>query len=198
MFRIILKSLKTGVLTEANPFGGHASFGFPVIDFSRCTACDECARACPTGAIQTATPAPAGKRSRCRTPRASSAARASPACPEQAVSVSTDVEVAAYSREQLARTASFDIDPARRAVAPSARWKLKRGSACPNRRPACASGSAAGSGARSTCARWTRGAATAANWRSPPRPIRCTTWNASGSTWSRVPGTPTSCSSPGP
>jgi Ni,Fe-hydrogenase III small subunit len=33
-------------------------------------------------------------------------------CPEQAVSVSTDVDIAAYSREQLARTASFDIDPA--------------------------------------------------------------------------------------
>ncbi|PYR19694.1 MAG: hypothetical protein DMF94_14950 [Acidobacteria bacterium] len=54
MLRIIVKSLKTGVLTEASPFGRHASFGFPVIDFSRCTACDECARSCPTGAIQDA------------------------------------------------------------------------------------------------------------------------------------------------
>jgi Ni,Fe-hydrogenase III small subunit len=33
-------------------------------------------------------------------------------CPEQAVDVSDDVEVAAYSREQLAQTAAFDIDPA--------------------------------------------------------------------------------------
>jgi Ni,Fe-hydrogenase III small subunit len=33
------------------------------------------------------------------------------ACQEHAISVSTDIEVAAYSREQLARTASFDIDP---------------------------------------------------------------------------------------
>ncbi len=32
------------------------------------------------------------------------------ACPEQAVSVSTGVEVAAYSRQQLARSAVFDID----------------------------------------------------------------------------------------
>ena len=56
MLRTIVKSLKTGVLTESDPFGGTASFGFPVIDFSRCTACGECARSCPTGAIQTATP----------------------------------------------------------------------------------------------------------------------------------------------
>ena len=40
MFTILAKSLKTGVVTETNPFGTHASFGFPVIDFSRCTACD--------------------------------------------------------------------------------------------------------------------------------------------------------------
>jgi Ni,Fe-hydrogenase III small subunit len=33
-------------------------------------------------------------------------------CPEQAVSVSHAVEVAAYTREQLARSASFDIDRA--------------------------------------------------------------------------------------
>ncbi len=47
MFSIITKSLKTGVLTEADPFGTQASFGFPVIDFSRCTACDDCARIVP-------------------------------------------------------------------------------------------------------------------------------------------------------
>jgi len=52
MLRIITKSLRTGVLTETQPFAAQASFGFPVIDFSRCVACDECARSCPTGAIQ--------------------------------------------------------------------------------------------------------------------------------------------------
>jgi len=82
------------------------------MDFSRCTACDECARACPTGAIQTATPSPGRKTvslsyAACIQCRACVAA-----CPEQAVSVSTDVEVAAYTRQQLARTASFDMDPA--------------------------------------------------------------------------------------
>jgi Ni,Fe-hydrogenase III small subunit/Pyruvate/2-oxoacid:ferredoxin oxidoreductase delta subunit len=111
MFRIILKSLQTGVLTEANPFGGHASFGFPVIDFKRCTACDGCARACPTGAIQTAAQAP-GRRTVSLSYAACIQCRACvTACPEQAVSVSTAVEIAAYSRQQLARTASFDVDP---------------------------------------------------------------------------------------
>ena len=111
MFRIILKSLQTGVLTEANPFGGHASFGFPVIDFSRCTACDDCARACPTGAIQTTLSSP-GRKTVSLSYAACIQCRACvTACGEQAVGVSTEVEIATYSRRQLARTASFDLDP---------------------------------------------------------------------------------------
>jgi Ni,Fe-hydrogenase III small subunit/Pyruvate/2-oxoacid:ferredoxin oxidoreductase delta subunit len=114
MFGIITKSLKTGILTEANPFGTQASFGFPVIDFSRCTACDDCARSCPTGAIQSATPA-AGRKTLSLSYAACIQCRACVTeCPEQAVSISHDVEVAAYSREQLAQTASFDVDPATR------------------------------------------------------------------------------------
>ncbi len=58
MFRIILDSLKTGIVTEQRPFDRRPPFGFPVIDFSRCTMCDECARVCPTGAIQTEAAAP--------------------------------------------------------------------------------------------------------------------------------------------
>ena len=111
MLRIIAKSLKTGVLTEANSFGGHASFGFPVIDFSRCTACDECARSCPTGAIQTAGPAPGRKTLSLSYAACIQCRQCVTGCPEQAVSVSSEVEVAAHSRQQLARTASFDIDP---------------------------------------------------------------------------------------
>ena len=112
MFSIIATSLKTGVLTEANPFGVRASFGFPVIDFSRCTACDECVRSCPTGAIQSATPAP-GSKTLSLSYAACIQCRACVAeCPEQAVSVSNEVDVAAYSREQLTQTASFAIDPA--------------------------------------------------------------------------------------
>ena len=112
MLRIIVKSLKTGVLTEAQPFGAQASFGFPVIDFSRCVACDECARSCPTGAIQTVESAPGRKTVTLSYAACIQCRECVSGCPEQAVGISHDIEVAAYTREQLARTASFDVDPA--------------------------------------------------------------------------------------
>jgi Ni,Fe-hydrogenase III small subunit/NAD-dependent dihydropyrimidine dehydrogenase PreA subunit len=112
MFRIIAKSLKTGVLTEATPSVVEASFGFPVIDFSRCTACDECAQSCPTGAIRTAASAPDRRTVTMSYDACIQCRECVAACPEQAVSVSHDVDVAAYGRAQLARTASFDVDPA--------------------------------------------------------------------------------------
>jgi Ni,Fe-hydrogenase III small subunit/Pyruvate/2-oxoacid:ferredoxin oxidoreductase delta subunit len=111
MFSTITKSLKTGVLTETNPFGGRASFGFPVIDFRRCTACDDCVRSCPTGAIQSATPAPDWKTLSLSYAACIQCRECVTACPEQAVSVSHEVEIAAYCREQLAQTASFDVAP---------------------------------------------------------------------------------------
>jgi Ni,Fe-hydrogenase III small subunit/Pyruvate/2-oxoacid:ferredoxin oxidoreductase delta subunit len=116
MFNLIVKSLKTGVLTEANPFGLHPSFGFPAIDFSRCTACDECTRSCPTGAIASATPVPGSKTLSLSYAACIQCRACVTECPEQAVTVSHDVEVASYTREQLARTASFDVDPMTGAV----------------------------------------------------------------------------------
>jgi Ni,Fe-hydrogenase III small subunit/NAD-dependent dihydropyrimidine dehydrogenase PreA subunit len=111
MFKILAKSLKTGVLTETNPFGAHASFGFPVIDFTRCTACEECARVCPTGAIH-AEPLDPGRKTLSLSYASCIQCRECVTnCPERAVGVSSDVEVAAYSRQQLARTAVFDVDP---------------------------------------------------------------------------------------
>jgi Ni,Fe-hydrogenase III small subunit/NAD-dependent dihydropyrimidine dehydrogenase PreA subunit len=112
MFSIIAKSLKTGVLTEANPFGVPASFGFPVIDFSRCTACDECARSCPTGAIHSETPAPGRKTLSLSYAACIQCRECVTGCPEHVVSVSTAVEIAAYTRDQLTHTASFAVDPA--------------------------------------------------------------------------------------
>lgn len=111
MFSIIAKSLKTGVLTEADPFGVRASFGFPTIDFSRCTACEECARSCPTGAIQTAAVATDRKTLTLSYAACIQCRECVTGCPEQAVSISSDVAIAAYTREQLAQTASFDVDP---------------------------------------------------------------------------------------
>jgi len=112
MLRIIAKSLKKGIFTEAHPFGTQPSFGFPVIDFSRCVACDECARSCPTGAIQTTAPGPGRKTVTVSYAACIQCRECVSGCPEQAVGVSHDVEVAAYTRQQLARTASFDVDRA--------------------------------------------------------------------------------------
>src|SRR5437899_1932221 len=112
MFSIIAKSLKTGILTESNPFGTRASFGFPVIDFSRCTACDECARSCPTGAIDTSMPARDRKTLSLSYASCIQCRACVVGCPEQAISVSPDIEIAAYSREQLAATGVFTVDPA--------------------------------------------------------------------------------------
>ena len=55
MFSIIAKSLKTGSPDRgATLRSATRRSDFRSIDFSRCMACDECARSCPTGAIQTA------------------------------------------------------------------------------------------------------------------------------------------------
>ncbi|HYT75475.1 MAG TPA: NADH-quinone oxidoreductase subunit NuoB [Vicinamibacterales bacterium] len=112
MFSILARSLKTGVLTEANPFGTQARFGFPAIDFSRCTACDACAQVCPTGAIQATAASAAVKTVSLSYAACIQCRECVVGCPEQAIGVSSDVEIASYTRQQLARTASFDVDPA--------------------------------------------------------------------------------------
>ena len=112
MFKIIVDSLRTGILTERKPFEVRPPFGFPVIDFPRCTLCEECARACPTGAIHTGAAGP-GQRTLSLSYATCIQCRACvEACPENAVSGGRDVEVAAFSREQLQQTASFDVNTA--------------------------------------------------------------------------------------
>ena len=109
MFRIIVDSLKSGVLTERRPFDQRPPFGFPVIDFSRCTLCDECARACPTGAIHSQD---AGTHQRMLTLSYATCIQCREcvaACPDQAISAGAGAEVAAYTREQLSQAAVFDV-----------------------------------------------------------------------------------------
>jgi Ni,Fe-hydrogenase III small subunit/formate hydrogenlyase subunit 6/NADH:ubiquinone oxidoreductase subunit I len=120
MFSILAKSVTTGVLTETDPFGTAAAFGFPVIDFSRCTVCEECARACPTGAIHVdhlpleSHEHPAAQRKSLTLSYAAciQCRACVTACGEQAITASHDVEIAAYTRGQLAQTALFETDPA--------------------------------------------------------------------------------------
>ena len=112
MFRIIVDSLRMGIITEPRPFDQRPPFGFPVIDFTRCTLCEECARACPTGAIQTGADAPGQRTLTLSYAGCIQCRECVAACPDQAIAGGHDLEVAAYSRAQLAQTASFDDDAA--------------------------------------------------------------------------------------
>jgi len=116
MFRIIAGSLKTGRVTEAHPLSRRPAFGFPVIDFTRCTACDECASACPTGAIRAASGAPGQRTVSLSYGACIQCRECVTACPEQVVSAGREFEIAAHTREQLTHSASFDVDDAGRAT----------------------------------------------------------------------------------
>jgi Ni,Fe-hydrogenase III small subunit/NAD-dependent dihydropyrimidine dehydrogenase PreA subunit len=116
MFRIVADSLKTGILTEPQPSAARPPFGFPVIEFSRCTACDECARACPTGAIEVSSPAVGRRRLSLSYGACIQCRECVTACPEGAVAPGRDFEVVAYTREQLTHSALFEIDTTGRAV----------------------------------------------------------------------------------
>jgi Ni,Fe-hydrogenase III small subunit/formate hydrogenlyase subunit 6/NADH:ubiquinone oxidoreductase subunit I len=112
MFRIIVDSLRTGIVTERRPFEQRPPFGFPVVDFSRCTLCDECARACPTGAIHTSPGVPGQRTFTLSYAPCIQCRECVTACPEQAITPGRDVEIAAYSRAHLSQTATFEVDAA--------------------------------------------------------------------------------------
>jgi Ni,Fe-hydrogenase III small subunit/formate hydrogenlyase subunit 6/NADH:ubiquinone oxidoreductase subunit I len=112
VFRILSKSLKTGVVTKKDPFSSRPPFGFPVIDFKACTACDDCVRACPTGALQTDRPAPDRKTLSLSYGACIQCRECVEVCPDRAIRPGREFEVAAYSREQLTQRAYFDVDSA--------------------------------------------------------------------------------------
>lgn len=112
MLQLIAKSLRIGVLTEARPFGREAAFGFPVIDWSRCNACAECANVCPTRAIEVSADVGGEKTVTLSHAACIQCRECVAGCPSQAVQVSPAIEIAAYTRPQLARAATFVVDSA--------------------------------------------------------------------------------------
>jgi Ni,Fe-hydrogenase III small subunit/NAD-dependent dihydropyrimidine dehydrogenase PreA subunit len=110
VFNLVVDGLKTGVLTDSDPFGSRAAFGFPAIAFSRCTACGDCAHACPTGAIAVARPAPARATLTLSHAACIQCRACVTACGQGIIGVSHDVEVAAHTRAQLAQTALYEVD----------------------------------------------------------------------------------------
>ena len=112
MFSLLLPSLSRGVMTENARPEAVAEFGFPVIDFDRCVACDRCAVVCPTRAIQVA-PVDANRQAVTLSLAACIQCRECvAACPEGAVRVSAQVELAAHTRNQLMSRGVFEIDRA--------------------------------------------------------------------------------------
>ena len=111
MFRILARSARTGIVTQREPFGERLRPGLPALDFGRCTACGDCAAACPTAAIEVAS-FPAGARtvalaySRCI-----GCGDCLPACPESAITSGLGFDLAGHTREQLTRRGRFEIDP---------------------------------------------------------------------------------------
>jgi Ni,Fe-hydrogenase III small subunit/Pyruvate/2-oxoacid:ferredoxin oxidoreductase delta subunit len=110
VFRIIVDSLRTGIVTEGRPFDLRPSFGFPVVDFTRCTLCEECVRSCPTGAIHTGTNAQGLRILALSYAACIQCRECVAACSDQAISAGVDIEVAAYSRGQLEQAAAFAVD----------------------------------------------------------------------------------------
>jgi Ni,Fe-hydrogenase III small subunit/formate hydrogenlyase subunit 6/NADH:ubiquinone oxidoreductase subunit I len=112
VFSILAQSLKTGIVTKKDPFSSRPPFGFPVIDFKACTACDECVTVCPTAALQTDRPADDRKTLTLSQALCIQCRACVEACPESAIHPGREFEVAAYSREQLTQRAAFDVDGA--------------------------------------------------------------------------------------
>jgi Ni,Fe-hydrogenase III small subunit/Pyruvate/2-oxoacid:ferredoxin oxidoreductase delta subunit len=112
VFRILSGSLKTGIVTAPDPFAARPPFGFPVVDFRACSACDACARVCPTAALRLDQTAPTHRTLSLSLAACIQCRECVAACPERAIRPGHEFEVAAYTREQLTQRASFTVDAA--------------------------------------------------------------------------------------
>jgi Ni,Fe-hydrogenase III small subunit/formate hydrogenlyase subunit 6/NADH:ubiquinone oxidoreductase subunit I len=111
MFRLLAGSLSAGIATDPDPLSRRPPFGFPVIDFPRCTACGDCAKACPTGAIQLDSPDPRTRAVSLSYAHCIVCRECLDACREKAVTLEPAFEPVAHTREQLMRRGSFEADP---------------------------------------------------------------------------------------
>jgi Ni,Fe-hydrogenase III small subunit/Pyruvate/2-oxoacid:ferredoxin oxidoreductase delta subunit len=131
MFRILARSARTGVVTEKDPLASRVELGFPTIDFARCTACGDCARACPTGALRLGP----GEATSARTLSLAYGScigcrECVHACRDGAITAGSAFELVGYTREQLTRRATFDADPA------TGRLRVRREESVPSPTPA--------------------------------------------------------------
>jgi Ni,Fe-hydrogenase III small subunit/Pyruvate/2-oxoacid:ferredoxin oxidoreductase delta subunit len=121
MFRILARSARTGIVTDPEPLAPRVQLGFPTVDFTRCTACGDCAGACPTGALQLG----AAEAASCRTLSLAYAScigcrECVHACSDGAITAGSAFELIGHTREQLTRRATFDVEPA------SGRFRFRR------------------------------------------------------------------------
>jgi Ni,Fe-hydrogenase III small subunit/formate hydrogenlyase subunit 6/NADH:ubiquinone oxidoreductase subunit I len=110
MFRILSGSLRAGVVTNRDPFAARPPFGFPVVDLEACTACGDCARACPTEALRADQPASDRRTLSLWYAACIQCRECVEACPERAIRPGPELQLAAYTRGQLAQRAAFELD----------------------------------------------------------------------------------------
>jgi Ni,Fe-hydrogenase III small subunit/formate hydrogenlyase subunit 6/NADH:ubiquinone oxidoreductase subunit I len=108
MFSLIAKSLAARRVTERDPFAAPQPFGFPVIDFARCTLCAECVAACPTGAITVREESTRARRLTLSYAACTACRECVTACGEGAIAGGRQPGIVACTRGQLQQEARFE------------------------------------------------------------------------------------------
>lgn len=106
MWRLLFKTLRTGVVTERTPAPAPAGLrGRPVLEAAACTGCGDCVPACPTGAIRLA-PGPDGARMLTLAyDNCLFCGLCAERCAPEALTLSADTELAVKERSDLTFTA---------------------------------------------------------------------------------------------